>query len=258
MSDNRTLSEWISDEDRRWRALLQSVSLVIETNFSEHEVRETQRKFGAAVRQLENQGVSYREIIKRYPALTLLTLVGHASLAYDHGAYWESYWDELGLGRNADFENDTRRSVVEILDKFSLARFPDIERDSNRKYVMMIALHAGIPIHSLRDLLVVIHEHITQGRPATGAAVMDWLQEPGKEYRTSTLDVQVRNFLSNGAEFAADILGRMIEFIQKATADPATFDRELNAATTGLPGVLLNELVQQLKVAPLHIQRRTA
>ena len=256
MSDNRTLSEWISDEEHRWRALLQPVSLVIETDFSEHDVREAQRKFGAMVGKAERQGIPYLKIIKRHPALTLLTLVGHASLAYDHGAYWESYWDELGLARNADFENDIRKSIVDILDKFSLARFPDIERDSNRKYVMMLALHAGIPVHSLRDLLVVINDHITQGRIATGAAVMEWLQEPGKEHRTSPLDVPVRNFLIDGAEFAADILDRIIEFIQEATVDPSIFDRELNAGTTGLPSVLLDELIKQLKDAPLHIQRR--
>lgn len=246
----------MSDEEHRWRALLQRVSLVIEADFSEEEVREAQRKFGAAVRQLEKQDVPHLEIIKRYPALTLLTLVGHAALAYDHGAFWESYWEELGLVRDADFENDIRRSLVDILDKFSLARFPDIERDSNRKYVMMLALHAGIPIHSLRDLLLVINDHITQGRPATGAAVMEWLQEPGKEHRTSTLDAPVCNFLLNGAEFAADILDRIIEFIQEATVDPTIFDRELNPGTTGLPSVLLYELVQQLKDAPLHIKRR--
>ncbi|MEX7468581.1 hypothetical protein AB4Z39_02605 [Mycobacterium adipatum] len=250
------MSEWISDEEHRWRALLQPVSLVIETDFSEHDVREAQRKYGAMVAKADRQGIPYPKIIKRHPALTLLTLVGHASLAYDHGAYWESYWDELGLARNADFENDIRKSIVDILDKFSLARFPDIERDSNRKYVMMLALHAGIPIHSLRDLLVVINDHITQGRIATGAAVMEWLQEPGKEHRTSTLDVPVRNFLINGAEFAADILDRIIEFIQEATVDPSIFDRELNAGTTGLPSVLLDELIKQLKDAPLHIQRR--
>ncbi len=256
MADNRTLSDWMSDEEHHWRERLQPVNLVIEADFSEGEVREAQRKYGAAVRHLSKQDIAYPKIIKRYPALTLLTLVGHASLAYDHGAYWESFWDELGIERNADFENDIRRSIIGILDKFSLARFPDIERDSNRKYVMMLALHAGIPIHSLRGLLVVINEHITQGRPATGAAVTEWLQEPGKEYRESTLDVPVRNFLVNGAEFAVDILDRIIEFIQEATDDPTVFDRELNASTTGLPSVLLDELVLQLKDAPLQIQRK--
>ena len=84
---------------------------------------------------------------------------------------------------------------------------------------MTLALHAGIPVHCLKDLLVVLNDHIVHGRPATGAAVMEWLQEPGKEYRASALDVPVRNFLVHGAEFAADILDRIIEFIEATTAD---------------------------------------
>ncbi len=95
------------------------------------------------------------------------------------------------MARDADFENEIRRNVVDLLDKFSLARFPDIERDTGRKYVMMFALHAGIPVHCLGDLLSFIHDHITHGRPATGAAVMEWLEEPGKEHRAAALDVRL-------------------------------------------------------------------
>ncbi|CAJ1501171.1 hypothetical protein [[Mycobacterium] burgundiense] len=246
----------MSDADYEWRTRLQSYNLVIEANFTVDEVREAQSKYGTAARHLLNQGVSHRKIINRYPALTLMILVGHASLAYDQGAYWESFWEELGIGRDAEFEVEIRRSVVDLLDKFSLARFPDIERESSRKYVMMFALHAGIPVHCLRDLLVLINEHITQGRPATGAALMEWLQEPGKEHRASTLDVPVRNFLLNGAEFAADILDRIIEFIEVATADPQFFERHLDSSTTGLPSVLLEELIEQLKTKPLHFERK--
>ncbi|MFW3123671.1 hypothetical protein MMAG44476_38438 [Mycolicibacterium mageritense DSM 44476 = CIP 104973] len=246
----------MSDSDYGWRTRLEPVNLVIETDFSTDEVREAQRKFGAAAQHLLKQDVPYNKIIKRYPALILMILVGHASLAYDHGAYWESFWDELGLSRDIDFENELRRSLVGLLDKFSLARFPDVERESNRKYVMLLALHAGIPIHCLRDLLTVINDHIVQGRPSTGASVMEWLQEPGKEYRAAALDVPVRNFLLNGAEFAADILDRIIEFIEEATIDPTVFDRELNASTTGLPSVLLDELIVQLKDAPVQVERK--
>lgn len=257
MSDSRTLSDWMSDSEYEWRTRLQPAKLVIETDFSAEEVREAQRKFGAASLHLLKQGVSYQSIIKRYPALTLMILVGHASLAYDHGAYWESFWDELGIARDAEFERVIRRSVVDLLDKFSLARFPDIERDSSRRYVMMFALHAGMPVNSVSHLLTVINDHIAQGRPATGAALMEWLQEPGKEYRAAALDVPVRNFLENGAEFAADILDRIIEFIEATIADPNILSSDdLDASTTGLPRVLLDELVCQLKDAPLSFERK--
>ncbi|CCK63175.1 Conserved protein of unknown function [Mycobacterium canettii CIPT 140070017] len=251
-----SLTDWMSDTDCEWRKRLQPVNLVIETDFSADEVRTAQSKYGAAARQLLNQGARRDKIIQQFPALTLMILVGHASLAYDHGKYWESFWDELGMSRDADFENELRRSTFKLLDTFSLARFPEIERESTRKFVMTFALHAGIPVHCLGDLLTVINTHITQGRPATGAAVMEWLEEPGKEYRASALDMPVRNFLVNGAEFAADILDRIIEFVEATTDNPALLEADLDASTTRLPSVLLDELMLRLRERPVQIRRR--
>ncbi|WP_232007750.1 hypothetical protein, partial [Mycobacterium gordonae] len=251
-----SLADWMSDKDFEWRTRLKPVRLVIETDFSADEIRTAQSKYGVAATHLIHRGWTHDKIIKRFPALTLMILVGHAALAYDHGAYWESFWDELGMSRDGDFENAIRRSTVGLLDKFSLARFPAIERESSRRFVMMFALHAGIPVHCLGDLLTLINDHIAQGRPATGAAVMEWLEEPGKEYRTDTLTMPVRNFLHNGAEFAVDILDRVIEFVEATAADPSLFEVELDASTTGLPGVLLEQLISRLRETPPPTARK--
>lgn len=249
------LAEWMTDTDFEWRQRLQPVNLVIETNFSADEVRNAQSRYGAAAGQLINRGWSHQEIIQRFPALTIMILVGHAALAYDHGAYWESFWDELGMSRDAEFENAIRRNVIGLLDKFALARFSEIERGATRKYVMIFALHAGIPVHCLGDLLSVIRDQITHGRPAKGAAVLEWLEEPGKEHRSDGLSMPVQNFLENGAEFAVDILDRIIEFVEATSVDPSLFEAELDASTTGLPNVLLAELVTRLQEKPIQSAR---
>lgn len=251
-----SLSAWMSDKEVEWRERLGPVKLVVETNFSAHEVRETQKRYGAAARGLLHRDWTHEQFIKRFPALTLLVLVGHASLAYDQGKYWESFWDELRLPQDQDFENAIRKRIVPLLDKFELARFPSIENQGGFKYVMMLALHAGIPIHCLGDLLRLINDHIAHGRVATGAAVIEYLEEPGKEYRAKDLDVPVRNFLVNGAEFAVDILDRIIEFVEATTVDPTLFDLQLDASTTGLPDVLLDELIELLREAPLLFERK--
>jgi hypothetical protein len=253
-----SLADWMSDADYEWRTRLKPVNLLIETDFSAEEVRTAQSKYGATARLLLDRGWPHSKIITRYPALTLMILVGHASLAYDHGAYWETFWQELGISRDADFENEIRRKIVDLLDKFSLARFPDIERDSARKYVMMLALHAGIPIHCLGDLLAVINDHISQGRPAKGAAVIEWLGEPAKEHRAAALDVPVWNFLVNGAEFAVDILDRIIEFVEATSVHPTLLDADLDASTTGLPSVILHELILRLRETPVQHERKRA
>lgn len=251
-----SLADWMTDTDFDWRTRLKPVNLVIEADLSANEVRTAQSKYGAAAGHLINRGWTHEKIIKRFPALTLMILVGHAALAYDHGAYWESFWEELGMGRDTEFENALRRSFVGLLDKFSLARFSQLERESSRKYVMMFALHAGIPVHCLGELLAVINDHITLGRRAKGAAVVEWLEEPGKEYRSQSLSMPIRNFLENGAEFAIDILDRIIEFVEATTADPALFEAELDPSTTGLPTVLLDELIVRLRETPMQAARK--
>lgn len=251
-----SLSDWVFDADYGWRQRLKSVNLVIETDFSEEEIREAQRNFGAAVRELRGRSFSPQDIIKKYPGLLLGILVGHASLAYDHGAYWDSFWQELGLGRDADFEQAIRGSVVGLLDKFALARFPDVEKGDARKYVTMFTLHSGIPVHCLRDLLERAHEHIRQGRTATGVALTEWVLEPGKEHRAAALDKPVLDFFSYGGEFALDILDRIIEFMQAATADPTLLETTLDASTTGLPAVMLDEIVRQFREDPLTLDPR--
>lgn len=249
MADQRSLSEWMSDEEHRLRQALKPVSLVVETNFATDEIRRIQYQYGQAVTALLGRGYAPRDIIKKYPALTLVALVGHAALAYDQGAYWDEFFAELGRPRDLNFENALRQSMVELLDRFKLARFPALE--DQRQYVMTFALHAGIPVHCLADLLHVIDDHLTQGRHASGAALIEWLDEPGKEYRTFSLDVPVRNFIRYGGSFAVDILDRIIEVVDATVTNPVLLDSGLDSSTTGLPDVIVEELVHQLRDNPL-------
>jgi hypothetical protein len=250
-----SLKDWLSDAEYEWKQKLKPVNLVIETDFTEKKAAQIKKYWGAAVRALRKHGYNNYEIVKRYPALTLMALVGHASLSYVEGRFWEDFWVDTGVARDQDFEGVLRRSIDDLLIKFSLARFPDAERERARKYVMVLALHSGIPVHCLGDLLGTINEHIVQGRDASGAELLAWLDEPGKEYRAHNLDIPVRNFFAHGAEFAVDILDRIIEFVVATNDHPHLLTEELDSSTTGLPTVLLNELVARLRDAPLRWAR---
>lgn len=249
MVGEQSLSDWMSDEEYRLRQSLEQVSLVVETNFCAEEIREAQRRYGQAATDMLRRGHHHREIIKKYPALTLTTLVGHAALAYDHGAYWEDFWAELDRDRDPNFENALRHHLATLLDKFKLARFPELEK--HHQYVMTLAMHAGIPVHCLGDLLRMVDDHLVRGREARGAALVEWLGEPGKEYRTYSLDVPVRNFIRYGGEFAVDILDRIIDVVDSVVADPGLLDTQLDSSTTGLPEILLGEVMHQLRDKPV-------
>lgn len=255
MAGQISLKDWLSDAEYEWRQKLKPVNLVIETDFTPKDTAEIKKYWGEAVKALRKRDYAHYEIVKRYPALTLMALVGHASLSYVEGRFWEDFWVDTGIARDQDFESTLRHSLDEVLIKFSLARFPDAGQGRARKYVMVLALHAGIPVHCLGDLLHTINEHIVQGREASGAALLAWLDEPGKEYRASNLDIPVRNFFAHGAEFAIDILDRIIEFVVTANDEPRLLEGDLDSSTTGLPTVLLDELVTRLRETPMRWTR---
>lgn len=241
------LKEQAGDEEFRIRRGLDKIGLFFELNLDEDELRRAQELFGRlAVTDLRVGG--YSSLIGKYPALTLTTLVGHAGLAYEQGRYWESFWEELGLERDPEFESALRHSLGDLLGKFALREFPQFR---GRNYVMVMAMHAGIPVRCLGDLVAAIEGHVRQGRDATGAALLEWLTAPGMEYRLGGLDVPVRNFLQHGGEIAVDILDRIVEFLAFTLDEPEVWNNlDLDTTTTGLPTVLLNGLIEHLHQSP--------
>lgn len=241
------LKDQADDQEFRVRQGLEKVDLFFELNFDEDELRRCQELFGRIASQNKRIGLSTR-VIERYPALTLATLVGHAGLAYDQGRYWESFWDELGLERDQDFENALRRGLSTLLSKFRLRDFPELR---GRNYVMTMAMHAGIPVRCLGDVVEMIEGHVKQGRDATGVALLEWLTAPGMDYRLNRLDVPVRNFLRYGGEYAVDVLSRIIEFLIHTAQEPEAWnDLELDTSTTGLPSLLLGGLIDHVRDRP--------
>ncbi|MFE6864519.1 hypothetical protein [Nocardia sp. NPDC057668] len=236
------VADLAGDEEFRLSRELARVRMVFELDLDDDEICRVRELFGAmAVRFGSRLGA--RPLIRKYPALCLITLVGHAGLAYDQGRYWESFFAELGMDRDQDFENALRAELGPLLKRFGLREFPELQGH----YVQLMAMHAGIPVHCLGDLIQVIEHHLAVGRERSGAAVFEWLTEPGMAYRLNQLDVPVRNFLQLGGEMAVDIVDRILDFLEYVAAHPEVgSDLEVDSATTGLPTVLLNGLIDHI------------
>ncbi|MFI6957046.1 hypothetical protein ACIBJI_26720 [Nocardia sp. NPDC050408] len=234
------------NEEFRQARRLEQVSLFAELNLDYDEIVRTRDLLGQVIRQHRRQ-LGAPRLIDTFPALTLTTLIGHAGLDYERGKYWESFWDELHLVREQDFENLLRARLPVFLRKFKMREFPEL----NTQYVQMMAVHAGVPVHCLDDLVDIIEQHIAQGRDPSGAAVFDWLTQPGLEYRMNHLDVPVRNFLQHGGEVAVDIVDRIIEFADYTREHPdLANDLNLDTSTTGLPSLLLEALIERWTERP--------
>ncbi|MGW4535414.1 hypothetical protein ACWEOI_31130 [Nocardia sp. NPDC004340] len=245
------LTTLAGDEEFRFGQQLDGVTLFFELNLDEDEVCRVQSMYGQiAATYVPRYGA--RALIRKYPALTLVSLIGHAGLAYDQGKYWESFWAELDLARDQEFESALRHELNGLLRRFRLREFPELAGS----YVQVMAIHAGIPVHCLGDLVDVIEHHLVMGRERSGAAVFEWLTEPGMDYRLGRLDVPVRQFLRLGGEVAVDIVGRIMDFIEFTAGHPEVWNNlDLDTATTGLPTIMLEGLIERLREQPFGTQR---
>lgn len=244
--DESFISLQAGDEEFRLSKRLRNVSLFVELNLDADEIARVQELFGRLVHEYRDRH-GYSWLVTKYPALTLTTMIGHAGLAYDHGKYWESFWAELDIPADQEFEKLLRNRLRMLLRKFALRDFPEF----GTQYVQVMAVHAGVPVHCVDDLVDVIEQHVAHGRDPNGAALFEWLTEPGMGYRLNLLDAPVRNFLQFGGEVAVDIVDRIIEFAEYMVEHPdAANDLDLDTSTTGLPVLLLDALIDRLQERP--------
>ncbi|TWS20024.1 hypothetical protein FK529_07735 [Tsukamurella asaccharolytica] len=233
---------WLIDEEYRIARLLDRSLLVLEANLDEGAVRRLQQELGARIERALLSRSTMAAVVERYPASVLVTLVGHASLEYEQGGYWDSFWAALAVERDQSAEAFLRHKIVPLTKKFGLRQFPELAG----QYVQVVAMHGGIPRYCLVDLVDVINGHLDAGRDANGPSVIGWLNTPGKTHRMSALDVPVQNFLRYGRELAIDVLNRIVEFVELARIREDWQSLQLDTATTGLPTVLLHSLIDVL------------
>lgn len=254
---------WMSHEENQMRDRLQGVDFVVRVDFSEDEVHRAQGFYGIAARRYrERRRGAARDFIAEYPALTLTVLVGHAALAYEHGRYWESFWSEVGLPRTLNFENALRESVVPLIQRFELADFPEL----HGRYVQLLGVHAGIPIHCMGDVIDLAADYVGRGRIASGGALVALLSRAEKSYRLAALDMPVRNFIKYGGGFAIDVLDSVVRLVEESLAcderdedvSPGGWSRSIPAIIEeGARSVLRTRSVER-ETGPTRLRRRPA
>lgn len=239
---------WLSENELEVTRRLEKASLVVEINLDENEIRIAQEMYGQQAGVMLQRGLSPDAVIAKYPALTLAILVGQAALGYEQHRYWDEFFARLELPREQSFEQSLRKALRRLLIRFGLRDFPEL----GSEYVQLMALHAGFPVYCMTDIVTVLEDRMSAGTELSGAAVIEWLREPGKKNRMNVLDVPVRNFIQYGDQLAVDVLDRVIEFIAYTTKTESWLDNDidLETSTTGLPTLLLSHLIDMLEAHP--------
>ncbi|WP_397518904.1 hypothetical protein [Rhodococcus pyridinivorans] len=255
MSELSFRDRWLSDREYEVRRLLERASLVLEVNLNEDDLRQIQFFYGERLAEAIRRDIPVTSVIKKYPALTVAILVWQAALRYEQAKYWDEFFTELGVDRDQNVEQAFRHALRPLLRKFGLRDFPELAHE----YVQLMALHGGLPVYCLGDIIETIETRMLAGDEVTGAALIEWWTEPGKSYRLGQLDVPARNFVQLGGELAVNLLDRICEFAEHTVTTEGWAEQaiDLDTGTTGIPTIMLDALVARLADRPIGSERGT-
>ncbi|WP_148262498.1 hypothetical protein [Hoyosella subflava] len=241
-----SIGDWLSDREYEITKRLERATLVIEAHPGKAVADEISVAYAQQAARLSGPGVSPgTALVRKYPALTLLTLVAHASATGRTTDFWESFWTELGVARDPKTEADIRQGIPKLLRRFALAEFPRLRG----RYVQVIGVHAGVPVPSAATLVAVLADHLARGGEPNGSSFTNWLTDPRKPNRLARVDVPVRTFVTEGGEYAIDFIDRVLDIVAVSMSNPQTWRDSIDAlaVTSGLPEVLFREVVRAVE-----------
>ncbi|MCW4352045.1 hypothetical protein ONR57_01880 [Hoyosella sp. YIM 151337] len=237
-----SIGDWLSDREYEITTRLERATLVIEAHPGPAAAEDIARAYAQQAARLAGPGVSPgAALVRKYPALTLLTLVSHASATGRTSDFWESYWAALGIARDSKTEADLRQAIPKLLRRFSLAEFPRLRG----RYVHILSVHAGVPVPHVAALVGVLADHLARGGEPNGSSFTNWLTDPRKPHRLARVDVPVRTFITEGGEFAIDFIDRVLDIVAVSMSNPSTWHGTVGtlAVTSGLPDVIFQQAV---------------
>ncbi|GGC73825.1 hypothetical protein IEU95_15740 [Hoyosella rhizosphaerae] len=240
----------LTDIDADLRKQLAAATLALEVNLDPDQTEALFYDFGSTLgAYMRVHKYTATEVVKKFPGAALATLVGHAATGYGKNAYWDEYFDKLGLKRAQAIENDLRQAIPKLIKGFKLDQFPEIRRPVDK-----VSMQAGIPNYCLADLVNLIVEHLYRGGEESGAALVDWLLDKHRESRLGRLDVPAQNFILYGGSIAIDIVDRIVALVvERIEASDNWNDRvEALADNSGLPPMMFRgiaEILSDLEVS---------
>ncbi|PZG01159.1 hypothetical protein C1I93_00120 [Micromonospora endophytica] len=183
------------------------MSLVAEIDAPEEQAKEVIRALGRVFWYTAPPD-RQRLLTRHYPACLVVGLTGIGAVGYEHGDYWSAVHNEAPGQVDQTLWG---RAFRANLDHFRLARFHGLSQVN----VGEILMHAGIPAYCLGDLLNLLLQRQSREPGLTGEGFLAWALAPGRESRLSGTDKPVQRFLQRGEDYAADLIDRCVDLLER-------------------------------------------
>src|SRR5699024_1481644 len=225
------------------RRRLTDATLAIDTDLSSLELDVLFDVYGDRYRLSRGRGTTVAQIAHHFPAATLMSMVGMASVGLEGNAYWDRFWERLCTERNHTDENALRQLIIPLLQRFDL---DPIKGLSKSLHVQRLAVHAGIPASSASRVVEVLTTYIGSVSSRDTQPFSDWVRQPGQEHVFEQLDYPTRDFVRYSGERGSELLDEMTRIVAEIAENPAVDAATPTTTQTFLPELLIEPLREAL------------
>ncbi|GAA4211650.1 hypothetical protein [Microbispora amethystogenes] len=188
----------------------------------------------------------YPALFDRWPGCLAVALSGVAARDYKQGTFWPYWWEATALPLGLQDHAPWGKAFLRALADLGLPAFPEM----HLRYVGPIVMHAGIPTFCLEDFFRLLLQRRAQDPGLDAEAFLTWAV--GGEHRLNSLDEPARRFIRYGTDYAADVLDRCLDLMDRLRSPDPDLD------SLGLPARFVKEARDLAAQGKLELKRSGA
>ena len=233
----KTLLEW----EHMLTSRLEGATLIIDADLRPDELTTLSAELGARVGDLPADPQTYADFVKRYPAATLTTVVGIASLNAYKGLYIAddpmrnvyhglvpTIAEALGLFESEDtpgaygmMQAGLEAEFAQALRDLDLAEFVDLH---THHLADLIVAHAGLPVSAMGKIVDALTAFTTSVPDRTMHHVYPWLMDPSQREFFGTLPTGTQLLFQQAPALSARMLNQAVDLVEAYPRTDPTHD----------------------------------
>lgn len=206
-----TREELLNLREKSWAPRMRNASLVAEAEIRVEYVTQVANALGRLYGRLPDRHETGVRFLLRWPACVAAAMVGAAVSGYEAGTYWRALWEAAKYPGSVQDQTIWGQAFVLAIERLGMATFPGMPL----RYVGPILMHAGIPAYCLGDYFRMLLERHRRDPGMDAESFLAWATSPRRESRLFELDVPARRFISNGGEYAHDVVDRSLDLLER-------------------------------------------
>ena len=208
-----TSRELLDIREKSWRRLTNVVSLAAETLDDIPQARREQalKAFGRVYQQVD-PGPTLERLLRRWPAVHVLSTAGVAAEHYERGTFWPKLIDILRINPDVQFQRTWGEAFLDNLRTLGLPTF-EADSDAGTRFVGRILLHCGMPTYCLDDYFKLVSAKRARTPGLTPEGFISWAAARAAGSGLTDVDMPVQRFVRFGDEFAVDVTERSFELL---------------------------------------------